>query len=182
MPNKDKNQELAQQLKAEFKKGNFQPSQIKRSKSLSDISKSPVAPNQGLITLRAENKDLRIQLSATNNQLIDQNNELRLQALKNADWIKEHDKEMEQAVKEFNQLEDQKTNYQVQNGILLKEKSQLAQQLKSAQDRIERLYKLKGLPTTNSEAPTINWTNLLITGTLIYGVSYLIWPTHHQQK
>ncbi|MEG7978426.1 MAG: hypothetical protein NY202_00430 [Mollicutes bacterium UO1] len=95
------------------------------------------------------------ELKQKNNQLIDHNNELRLQALKSADQISQHNQEMEQATTEFNNLEERVTNYQVQNGILLKEKSQLEQQLKKSQERMERLYQLKGLPT-NPEPTTIN--------------------------
>ena len=96
-----------------------------------------------------DNKDNEIkQLKETNNSLVDKNNELRLQALKDADQIKEHDKELEKAVNKLVSTEQTQINYKVQNSQLLREKSDLEKRLQTAEQRIQKLYQLKGL--TNS--------------------------------
>jgi len=81
-----------------------------------------------------------------NTQLIDQNNELRLQALKDFDQHRENQQGIEQAVNKLVSTEQTQINYQVQNGILLREKKDLEQRLQSAETRIQKLYQLKGLP------------------------------------
>jgi len=86
------------------------------------------------------------ELEVTNNKLIDKNNELRLQALKDADKIGEFDKEIETATNKLVNIQQSQINFQVQNSQLLREKSDLEQQLKRAEERIQKLYQLKGLP------------------------------------
>jgi len=92
------------------------------------------------------------QLAHENNQLIDKNNELRLQALKDFDQHRENQQGIEQAVEKLVNTEQTQINYQVQNGILLREKVDLEKQLKNAQERIQKLYQLKGLPHTHHES------------------------------
>jgi chromosome segregation ATPase len=94
------------------------------------------------------------QLAQENNQLVDKNNELRLQALKDFDEVRENKQGIEQAVNQLVNTEQTQINYQVQNGILLREKKDLEQRLKSANERIQKLYQLKGLPN-NVQAPFI---------------------------
>jgi len=89
-------------------------------------------------------------------QLIDKNNELRLQALKDFSQNRENEQGIEQAVSKLVKTEQSQINYQVQNSQLLREKSDLEKQLKTAHDRIQKLYQLKGLPNTAKKDWTIN--------------------------
>ena len=114
-----------------------------------------------LDNLKAELKTLQ----ATNTQLIDKNNELRLQALKDFGEVRANQQGIEQAVNKLVSTEQTQINYQVQNGLLLREKKDLEKRLQTAEQRIQKLYQLKGLPhtTTNSPWPfkTLFWTSLL---------------------
>jgi DNA repair exonuclease SbcCD ATPase subunit len=93
-------------------------------------------------------------LQATNTQLVDKNNELRLQALKDFDQHRENQQGLEQAVEKLVNTEQTQINYQVQNSILLREKKDLEKRLQTANERIQKLYQLKGLPN-NAQAPFI---------------------------
>ena len=63
--------EIAQELKEEFNKGNFKPSQLKRSKSADDISAIPPLPliNDQLKEKQQEVESLRKQLEKSNTEL-----------------------------------------------------------------------------------------------------------------
>src|SRR6185369_8767702 len=95
-----------------------------------------------LDNLKAELKTLK----ETNTNLVDKNNELRLQALKDFDQHRENQQGLEQAVEKLVNTEQTQINYQVQNGILLREKKDLEKRLQTANERIQKLYQLKGLP------------------------------------
>ena len=103
--------------------------------------------------IEAANERAR-KLKESNNSLIDKNNELRLQALKDFDEVRENKQGIEQAVEKLVSTEQTQINYQVQNGILLREKKDLEQRLQTANERIQKLYQLKGLPN-NVQAPFI---------------------------
>jgi len=103
-----------------------------------------------LDNLKAELKTLK----ETNTNLVDKNNELRLQALKDFDQHRENQQGLEQAVEKLVNTEQTQINYQVQNGILLREKKDLEQRLQSANERIQKFYQLKGLPN-NVQTPFI---------------------------
>ena len=104
------------------------------------------------LTAEFDQKEQELQeTKQANSQLIDQNNELRLQALKDFDQIREHDQETEKAVTKLVNSDQQKINLQVQNSQLLREKSDLETQLKTASERIQKLYQLKGLPNNRKE-------------------------------
>src|SRR5438105_5061804 len=92
-----------------------------------------------LDNLKAELKTLQ----ATNTQLIDKNNELRLQALKDFGEVRANQQGIEQAVEKLVNTEQTQINYKVQNSQLLREKKDLKNQLKKAQARIQKLYQLK---------------------------------------
>ena len=109
-------------------------------------------------------------------QLIDKNNELRLQALKDFSQNRENEQGIEQAVSKLVKTEQSQINYQVQNSQLLREKSDLEKQLKTAHDRIQKLYQLKGLPNTAKKDWTINWVKWLCLGLVSYGIITWIWP------
>src|SRR5947209_4470031 len=180
------NQDFAQELKEEFKKGNLKPSQLKRSKSAETLPLPPTPPlqksksaeniplqprlseqvkklKQDLVFSQntAQNYLQRLQqlepeldnlkaelktLQATNTQLIDKNNELRLQALKDFGEVRANQQGIEQAVNQLVSTEQSQINYQVQNSQLLREKKDLEKRLQTAEQRIQKLYQLKGLP------------------------------------
>jgi len=132
---------------------------------------------QNLQTITAELDNTKEQLKAlqeTNNQLTDQNNELRLQALKNDDQLKEYEKELEQAAEKLVKADQQRVNLQVQNSQLLREKADLEQQLKTAEQRIQKLYQLKGLPHTAKQPFTFSLKTVLITSLLVGGTVYFL--------
>lgn len=114
------------------------------------------------------------ELEATNNQLIDKNNELRLQALKDADKIGEFNQEIETAASKLVETNNKRINFQVQNSQLLREKSDLENRLKTAENRIQKLYQLKGLPHRVNNSYLPSFKALLISGLLVYGVIYLL--------
>ena len=91
-------------------------------------------------------------LKEANTQLIDKNNELRLQSLKDFGEVQANQQGLEQAVNKLANTEQKEINYKVQNGILLREKDDLEKQLKNMQERMQTLYKLKGLPHTHHES------------------------------
>jgi chromosome segregation ATPase len=101
------------------------------------------------LTAEFDQKEQELQeTKQTNTQLIDKNNELRLQSLKDFSQNRENEQGIEQAVSKLVKTEQSHINYQVQNSQLLREKTDLEKQLKSAHERIQKLYQLKGLPNT----------------------------------
>jgi len=114
------------------------------------------------------------ELEVTNNKLIDKNNELRLQALKDADKIGEFDKEIETAANKLVNIQQSQINFQVQNSQLLREKSDLEKQLKRAEERIQKLYQLKGLPNRVNNSNFPKFSTLFTLSLLITGIIYLL--------
>jgi DNA-directed RNA polymerase subunit F len=193
---------LQQELKEKIKEG-IKPSQLKRSKSVENLtpdSEKIADLQQAISTKEATNsllnsENIRLQQELTfsqdtaqnylerlqklepeldnketeikqlkkdkdnleklSNKLVDKNNELRLQALKDFDEVRENQQGIKQAVNELVNTEQTQINYQVQNGILLREKADLEQRLQTANERIQKLYKLKGLP--NSAKPSFSF-------------------------
>jgi len=160
---------FAQELKEEFAQGNLKPSQLKKSRSMEDIlpdeklsdlrkeiavhEHTNMLLNQECLTLRKSNDDLSQQIAQLEQEkitLTDQNLELRLKALKSADKVKESEEGIEEAVERLVETEQKQINYQVQNKILLREKGDLQKQLGLAQERMKKLYRLKGLPSGES--------------------------------
>src|SRR6185369_3148808 len=81
-----------------------------------------------LDNLKAELKTLK----ETNTNLVDKNNELRLQALKDFGEVRANQQGIEQAVNQLVNTEQTQINYKVQNGLLLREKKDLEQRLQTA--------------------------------------------------
>lgn len=131
------NQEIINELKAAQLLGNLKPSQLKKSRSAEDIlpdekladlkkeitvhEHTNMLLNQENLTLRNTNQALTEQI----NSLVDQNLELRLNALKSADQITTHQQEITQAASKYSQAQQSQVNYVVQNKMLLKEKADL---------------------------------------------------------
>ena len=168
-----KNKDFAQELKEEFAQGNLKPSQLKKSRSaedilpderLSDLKKEITVQehtnmllNQECLGLRKSNDELAKQIKQLEQEkimLTDQNLELRLKALKSADQIGESEEGLSEAVERLVKIEQKQINYQVQNKILLREKGDLQKQLGLAQERIQSLYRLKGLPSSENVGET----------------------------
>src|SRR2546421_748505 len=112
-----KNKDFGQELKEEFAQGNLKPSQLKKSRSaedilpderLSDLKKEITVQehtnmllNQECLGLRKRNDELSqqiAQLEQAKIMLTDQNLELRLNALKSADKMKESEEGITEAV------------------------------------------------------------------------------------
>ena len=131
--------ERLQSLEAEYSELESKVKEIKETAN-SKIEKA----NEKIRKLREEKTEL-----------VDKNNELRLQALKDFSSGRENQQGIEQAVEKLVTVEQSQINYKVQNSQLLREKSDLEQQLKRAETRIQKLYQLKGLPNSVRE-PILN--------------------------
>jgi len=150
-----KNQ-ITQELEKEFSQGNLKPSQLKKSKSAEELK--PASEKQELAFLRTENQDLRIQISELdklfqtkqkehekqltaltqeNNALTDQNNELRLQHLKDSDALKASQANEDEFFAKY-QAESQLNNQlKLHLAQLQSQFTKTQQDLKSAQRIIE---------------------------------------------
>jgi hypothetical protein len=80
-----KNQEISQELKEEFAQGNFKPSQLKRSKSLSDIPAAPPLPtlkksksSENIISEPSSYAELKPQISSLQDELITERQKVNL--------------------------------------------------------------------------------------------------------
>jgi chromosome segregation ATPase len=182
------NQEIINELKQNQLAGNTKPSQLKKSRSAEDIlpPEERIADLQKEITvhehtnllLNQENLQLRNTNQALSEQinclaqektmLVDQNLELRLNALKSADEITQNQQVITQAANKYTQVQQNQVNYAVQNKQLLRDKADLTKQLNTAQTRIQKLYQLKGLPY-NSKQET-GWVKWLLVGLVAYGI------------
>ncbi len=116
-------------------------------------------------------------LKEANTALIDKNNEFRLQALKDFGEVRANQQGLEQAVNKLVNTEQTQINYQVQNGILLREKKDLEKRLQTANERIQKLYQLKGLPNNVQEPFIRHWKIYLLIGITIWvGSAWLLRP------
>ena len=120
-------------------------------------------------------------LEQTNTQLIDKNNELRLQALKDFGEVRANQQGIEQAVEKLVNTEQTQINYQVQNSQLLREKQDLEKRLQSAEQRIQKLYQLKGLPNISKEKE-FNWVRWLLWALVAYGIIYSVLPKDYKNE
>lgn len=86
------------------------------------------------------------------NELTDHILELRLENIqdfgKYREKLKEIEQELDQAAEKLVNTDQKKINLQVQNKQLLGEKKDLENRLQSANQRIQQLYQLKGLPNS----------------------------------
>ena len=156
-----KNQ-ITQELEKEFSQGNLKPAQIKKSKSAEELK--PASEKQA--TLQAENTDLRIQLAELTrafdhtkkaweqekNALTDQNNELRLQHLKDSDTLKASQTNEDQYF----------AKYQAENKLTNQLKIQLAQiqnQLTKTQQDLKQAQRIIELRLNEQETKPINQPN-----------------------
>ena len=172
-----KNQ-ITQELEKEFSQGNLKPSQLKKSRSAEELK--PASEKQA--TLQAENTDLRIQLAELTrafdqakkvweqekNALTDQNNELRLQHLKDSDALKASQKTEDEFFAKYQA--ESKSNNQLKLHLAHTQKElTLAQQdLKSAQRIIElRLNKDESKPL-NSQPNYWKWLSLTLGGIVLW--------------
>ena len=151
-----KEQDFVKELKDAQQQGNLKPSQIRKSKSAESLTtKSPDQQIQELkdqvkfeanksqnylnqittLTAEVDGKEQTIkELTEANNQLTDQNNELRLNKLKTADYLTKYQQE--------NQLTQQ---LKLQLAKLQRDLTITQQDLKTAQQIIElRLTKADG--------------------------------------
>jgi uncharacterized coiled-coil protein SlyX len=137
--------QIAQELKQEFAKGNVKPSQLKRSKSTGDLNVPPAPPlpnNQVNQQLQAQIAELQKQLvtsQQTNSQLQDRILELRIGKLKDFGEYLEKKGQLEvelnstvdYGLKEIERLENKLRN-------LNKKKLALEQQVFTAQSEARK--------------------------------------------
>ena len=160
-----KNQ-ITQELEKEFSQGNLKPSQLKKSRSAEELK--PASEKQA--TLQAENTDLRIQLAELTrafdqakkvweqekNALTDQNNELRLQHLKDSDALKLSQKTEDEYFTQHQQSQQQVNQLKMQIANLQRQFTRTQQDLKSAQ-RIIELRTINLDNDKNQESPFDYW-------------------------
>ena len=181
-----KNQ-ITQELEKEFSQGNLKPSQLKKSQSAEEFQSASDA-KQELALLKAENKDLRIQISEldklfqtqqkeheqaiaqltqANNALTDHNNELRLQHLKDSDALKASQTNEDQYFAQYHQAQKQNSQLKLQLAHLQKQLTLTQQDLKSAQRVIElRLNKQETKPI--NQPNYWKWISLFLGGLLLW--------------
>lgn len=139
--------QIAQELDQEFAKGNFKPSQLKRSKSTGDLPVIPAAPplpnnSQETKQLQEQIANLQKQLATsqeTNSQLEDKILELRLKNLQDFSayhaekkaFKNELESSVDQGIKEITNLENKLRN-------LNKKKITLEQQVFTSQSEAKK--------------------------------------------
>ena len=173
-----KNQ-ITQELEKEFSQGNLKPSQLKKSRSAEELK--PASEKQELAFLRAENTDLRIQLAELTrafdqtkkvweqekNALIDQNNELRLQHLKDSDALKASQTNEDKYFAKYQAESKSNSQLKMQIANLQRQLTLTQQDLKQAQ-RIIELKLPENQKQTNSQPNYWKWLTLTLGGIVLW--------------
>ena len=153
--------------------------EIKKSRSAEELK--PSSEKQELALLKAENTDLRTQLAELtrafdqtkkiweqeNNALTDQNNELRLQHLKDSDTLKASQKTEDKYFTKYQAESKQNNQLKMQIAQLQSQLTRTQQDLKQAQRIIE--LRLNEQETKSINQPNYwKWLTLTLAGIVLW--------------